>query len=255
MSNTTPGPNFNPYSAPAVAVEANPQQPWIQLAQYRTVRLGLQLIYYSIAAMAGFMILLLVSSIFLGAGNLISAVLVGLGFIVAALVSVIGFCMCAACPNPNEKTLAFSSILCLMINVAGTLLSSLLPVFAVNEPLLVFSAVVSIAGSIANFVGSILFCLLLKRIGSNISSDPMKRNAQSALNWFLVLTCFVVLFVAGAFFLGTMFAGGGRPGGIEIFIGIFALVMIVLGLITFFKFLSMLRTGINELDSSRHAQT
>lgn len=253
MSNTNPDPDFNPYSAPAVVAEASQPQLLIQLEQYRTVRFGLQLIYYSIAAVAILMILLVVSTaIGFGGVTLIFTIVSGMGIFVAALVSIVGFCMCAACPNPNEKTLAFSSILCLMINVAGTLLSNLMPVFAVNETLLIFSGVASAVGSIANFAGSILFCLLLKRIGSNISSDSLKRNSQRALIWFLVLIGIIIFFVVGTSLFGAI--GRGWVGA-EALLVIFGLTLIVSGLITFFKFLSMLRTGIDELKLNRHAQT
>ena len=127
-----------------------------------------------------------------------------------------------------------------------------MPVFAVNETLLIFSGVASAVGSIANFAGSILFCLLLKRIGSNISSDSLKRNSQRALIWFLVLIGIIIFFVVGASLFGAI--GRGWVGA-EALLVIFGLTLIVSGLITLFVFLSMLRTGIDELKLNRHAQT
>lgn len=257
MSNPAPD-QLNPFSAPTVPAAAPLSQPRVHLAQYGTVRLGLQLIYYSIAAMVGLFVLMLVftfAGIASGEMGLLAAIagFVGLGIIAAGLASLVGFCMCGACPNPNERTLAFIAIFCFVAYVAAAVLSSITPIIAQTEAGSFVSMLISAIGNIASIVCTIMFCLLLKRVGKNISSQSLERKSQNALISFLVFLGFCCLGIAGMFAIGT-FSGQGMPIGLEFYAGMFGLIMAALGLITLFYFLAMLRTGINELRPIQHVQ-
>ena len=257
MSNQIPAqPEFNPYSTPAVDTSQNIPFSEMQLGQYATVRTGLKLIYYSIAAVAIIAIVItfigLASAGFMaqsvnagvGAAELgFAGVLFagGTGILIAGITSIIGFCMCATCPNPNEKTLAIVSIVAFFISFGVSILSGILEAAGAGLSAIVALPIVS---NIAQIVFMVTFCLLLKRIGSNISSAPLERRSKSALVWFgLLVSTMVVGFIAMVVILPfapdrDVFAIGAVIPGLAI---------IVLGLGTLFQSLAMLRLGIVEL--------
>ena len=262
MSSQLPAqPEFNPYSTPAVDTSQNIPFSEMQLGQYATVRTGLKLIYYSIAAVAIIAIVItfvgLASAGFMaqsvnagvGAAELgFAGVLFagGTGIFIAGITSIIGFCMCATCPNPNEKTLAIVSIVAFFISFGVSILSGILEAAGAGLSTIVALPIVAlpIVSNIAQIVFMVTFCLLLKRIGSNISSAPLERRSKSALVWFgLLVSTMVVGFIAMVVILPfapdrDVFAIGAVIPGLAI---------IVLGLGTLFQSLAMLRLGIVEL--------
>lgn len=263
MSSPEPDQNLNPFSAPAVAATGNPDQPQTSLGQYSTVRMGLRLMYYSIAAIALLVIFMVVITfasfgLMSGGGNgpglsLFGAIgLLSLGMIGAFLASLVGICMCGTCPNPNEKTLALTSIVCFFLYVGSSISGRfVLSLFDVQFAAILLT-VTRGGGSLASIVGSITFCLLLKRIGKNISSQRMMKTAHNALVWFVILIVSVFVGATLMWVVEISRANSMRPdpGFAFLFLGIFAIV----GLVSFFLYLAMLRAGINELDPNRDVE-
>jgi len=261
MNNPESDQNVNPFSAPTVAATVNPDQPKIHVGQYSKVRIGLKLMYYSIAAMALLvilMVLLTFTSIGMmsGRGNgpgmsLFGAMgLMSLGMVGAFLASLVGICMCGSCPNPNEKGLAITSIICFFVYVGSTIFGRFILNLVDVETAMMFFGLNRGAGHLASIVGSVTFCLLLKRIGKNISSQKMIKSAHSALIWFGVL-------IGGGFFgailmftatVATSRGNGTNPTFAIIFVGVF----LVVGLGSLFQYLAMLRAGIDELKPDSH---
>jgi hypothetical protein len=269
MSNLSEKPAINPFATPDVHSFAKPQFPDVDLRQYASVRSGLQFIYYSVFALILIMILGVVLLGLLGmysaapnsgGNNAIATTagvimtLFGLGILTTLIASFIGLCRCTSCPNPNEKTLAITSVLGTVFYFIGSILSVLGGVGPVSQPVAIASVAGSLLGPVALFVGTIAFCLFLKRIGSNISSRRMKRSSHAALIWFILLNLVSAL---GFLLLGVLifFAIGARPGGppstagpaMVMFTIPFLIAVVVLGFGTMFQFLSMLVNAIHEL--------
>ena len=256
MSTPAPDQDFNPFSAPAVAAKVAPNQPGYHLPQYGTVRLGLQLIYYSIAGIALLMILILAIT-FVGGpflGGMLGVMASGLLIYSGGIALFIGFCMCGACPNPNEKTLAFTSIFCFLLYFGASIFGEVPLTMSRGAAGAILSAAMQMIGGLAGLASSITFCLLLKRIGKNISSPLMEKSAQSAMIWFSVLVGGVVVFAfgAGAFAADNTNGTSIISGSFELFGFLFAVAFFFVGLGTFFKYLAMLRSGIKELNPNRN---
>ena len=255
MSTPAPDQDFNPFSAPAVAAKVAPNQPGYHLPQYGTVRLGLQLIYYSIAGIALLMILILAIT-FVGGpflGGMLGVMASGLLIFSGGIALFTGFCMCGACPNPNEKTLAFTSIFCFLLYFGASIFGEVPLTMSRGAAGAILSAALQIIGGLASIACSITFCLLLKRIGKNISSRSMERSAQSAMIWFCILIAGTVVFAFGAGVFAAVNANGANPPtGFELGGILFALGFFIVGLGTFFKYLAMLRSGIKELNPNRN---
>ena len=180
----------NPFASPTVATAANIPSEKTHLQQYSTVRTGLQLTYYSIAAIAVALILVVAVSVFnfngqaeLGTMFFGTMALFTLIVFVAGAASLVGFCMCAASPHPKERQLAFISIAGFICYIAASIASAVME--GGGFPGMV--QILSLAGTIANVVSTITFCLLLKRIGKNISKPKMAKAAHSAMLWYISL--------------------------------------------------------------------
>jgi len=259
-------PEFNPFSAPAsVETASNAPKLTIPLIGYSTVRRGLQLIYYSIAAMA----LMVISMLLMGLAGIFmsnSSVsgfeasgmaifgLFGLTVIGAMLAYLVGICMCCASPNPNEKGLAVSACICFFANIGASVLQQVLAFVSTDETVFILIAIVSNLGSLAGVASTILFCLLLKKIGTNIGSQLLEQASKSALNWFFLLIGVAIVGVVAM--IGFAFLGG--TGGMRTNAGagvliVFGLGFLFLGLGSFFKYLAMIRTGIDELKPPSNA--
>ena len=264
MSTPAPDQDFNPFSAPAVAAKVAPNQPGYHLPQYSIVRLGLQLIYYSFVGIALLMILIVAVTFVsfqiaapgrgpMWGGMFGVMTMMGLGIFAAGIVSFTGFCMCGACPNPNEKTLAFTSIFCFLLYFGASIFGEVPLTMSRGAAGAILSAALQIIGGLASIACSITFCLLLKRIGKNISSRSMERSAQSAMIWFCILIAGTVVFAFGAGVFAAVNANGANPPtGFELGGILFALGFFIVGLGTFFKYLAMLRSGIKELNPNRN---
>lgn len=259
MSNATPDQDYNPFSAPAVAAKANPNHlPNIHLTQYNVVRIGLQMIYYSIVAIVLLVILMIALMTISfqtarGGGpglGTFGDIAIVLGFFVAGIASFIGFCLCAACPNANEKTLALTSIFCFLLYVGASIFGGFPLAITSGLAGVILAASIQIIGGLASIACSITFCLLLKRIGKNISSQLMEKAAHSAMIWFCVLIGSAVVFGFGVGALAT--ANGPDIPGFELIGFVFAVAFFIVGLGTFFKYLAMLRSGINELKPNKN---
>ena len=247
---------YNPYSAPAVAGSQIVNDKGIDLNRYATVRSGLQLIYYSVAAIAGFTIFFMVFGLF-GAtsvtpGNanstspfllILPMLILGLAFLVAALAMFIGFCMCAACPMPDEKTRAYLTIgafvLSFLVSFGVGFIQSLHPGISI---------MLSLVAQIPIAISTTAFCLLLMRIGKNILSDNLKRQSARSLGW-LALT--MGTFLTGFLALAVNSNLGNYLNFSLISVIPWTIAMVVLSLGTFFQFLHMIRTGIIELKPQR----
>ncbi|QEG24195.1 hypothetical protein [Mariniblastus fucicola] len=261
MSEPLPEKDFNPFATPAIATPADNFQPVIDLARYSTVRIGLQLIYYSVAALALMVISLVVLSFVVGGMQtsgpggpppvaIITILILGLGFVIPSVTALVGFCMCAACPHPNEKSLAVMSIIAFFLNFAAAFLGGL-AAGGINVGAL--STLISLIGNMAGIACLVFFCLLLKRIGKNIGSELMQKNSKSTLGWFIT---FIVVGIGGSFAVGVLayaFASSRGLSGFSMLAIPLATGMLVLSLGTFFKFLSMLRSSIKELSPRTNA--
>ena len=243
----------NPFASPGVATTSEQFAAAVgySLQQYATVRTGLKMIYYSIATLAAIVILGIIFS-FIGVSNgpeMVAARLVvmavGIAALVAMLMLIVGFCMTLGTPRSDEKTLAIISVVCFFVSIGLFLLST----FLLGGMGAVF---LSLGTNLLNVVSTILFCLFLKRVGRNISSSRLEKSARSTLVWYGI---FFVVCIVGAAMMWLSFAsvspspnaGRGVPSTLTWLPLIFGLVMVVVALTTLFKYLAMLRTGIDEL--------
>lgn len=240
----------NPYSTPTVTSKVA-QSEVISVEQYSTVRRGFQLIYYSVAVIAGMVVLLVVLSL-LGSGmsptnsSASSSVVVGafalfgLTVVAAGLAMLVGFCMCAACPNPNEKTKAavflVSFFLGMILGIASGVLEEFQPVSAM---------ICEWLSSLLNVVSTVAFCLFVMQIGTNISSKNLYKSSKSALTWYGVLIGGALAFVAVTIAIAA--SGSQAVDSSFMIVTPLAGILAVIGLGAFFKFLSMIRSGIVEL--------
>jgi hypothetical protein len=247
MNDTSP--QTNPYSTPAVTPQVVHRETTV-LEQYSLVRRGFQLIYYSVAAIAGIVVLMVIVGLLSGAMSPRTVVpssvtvgalaLMGFSFFAAGLVMLVGFLMCAACPNPNEKTKALVSIvsffLALILGIASGVLEDFQPVPAM---------ICEWSSSLLNVVSTVAFCLFAKQIGTNVSSMELQKCSDSALRWYGALIVGGMLFVLVA----ALIAASGFQMADSSFMIVLPLggILLVLALGTFFKFLSMIRSGIIEL--------
>ena len=264
MSNipTPPAPEFNPFATPNVASITNAAVDDVPLQKYSLVRNGLQLVYYSIAAIF-LMAILIVVGAFVGFSSIgpgpngggppngfgflmIAMGLGALGMFGAFIAMFVGFCLCLATPNSNEKPLATISVICLVLSIGLAMASGVLEEFASSALL---AAVLSFIGNILQCVSTIAFCMFIRRVGENISSLSLQRSAKSALTWMGLLYGVALIGGVSVAILGGMSSVSGPSTG-DLFAIImipFGLAMIVLGLGALFTYLAMLRTGINEL--------
>lgn len=258
-------PQSNPFAAPSVAaaesVHPLTAEGMPPLAQYSVVRTGLRLIYYSIATVAGLFVVMMVLGFALsvsgggasmGGGSLFF--LAGIVSLVAMLVMLVGFCMTIACPQSDEKPRAVISVLSFFLAFGISMVGNLFWVrLASPSNMAVASLAVSLCSNLLYLVSSVLFCLLLKRIGRNISSRRLERNARSMLVWYGIL--FVVFIVAGGLMSFTAFTSMGPSGGrsssfarnSQLLGVVGGLAILVVALVVLFKYLAMLRAGIDEL--------
>lgn len=261
MSNT-PDPQFNPFATPGVAVAPSGiASTSLPLQRYSLVRIGLQMVYYSIAAMFLMLILIVAVSLFgfsmlragPGGGPPPGLGLMGLGMglgvlgVIAAFITMlVGFCLCIATPNSNEKPLAIISVVCFFLSFGLGFVGGIFDGPGTET----MSAIFTMVGNISSCASSVVFCMFLKRVGQNITSEVLRKSAHSALIW-ISLTFVVAIFGGGllAILGGTgAFSINRNSEDLLAIIGIpFGLAMIVLGLGTLFSYLAMLRTGINEL--------
>ena len=269
MSSLPEQPEINPFATPGVVARVDPGQSDLDLKQYATVRMGLQFISYSAVAL---ILLTILATILFGmiamyssgpnmGGNdaiqmtaFFTMLLFLVGMLGTTVGSLIGVCMCASCPNPNEKGLAITSVMSIFAYLGISVLSVFSgTVFGVagpgNQSMAVINFVASLLGTVAFTVGTVTFCLLFKRIGANISSERLSKSAHVAMIWFILLNVvsivgFILLVVVAWF----SFANG---PGVMVFFAIVAIplsiVVIAMGFGTLVQFLSMVSNGIQDL--------
>ena len=218
----------------------------ISLSQYKTVRLGLQLIYNSIGVIAGVFLLTIASGISLTlvfgrrGGTIpteIAFAASGVICLIAILAMIVGFCMMLASPNRSERTLAIFAVACGLLSIGGTLADSILawvgfiPAWTGRVDA---GAAIPLLAIVLGSVSAVCFCLLLRRIGQNISSSLLQKNAR----FMLVGIC--IFYSVGIVGVAVML-------GPSSFGRFFAVVIAAVALITFFLFLATVKTAINEL--------
>ena len=210
------------------------------------------MIYYSIATLAVVVILSTVFA-FIGVSNGPEAMAVQAGFRlllglllrIAMLALIVGFCMTLATPRSDEKSLAIISVVCFILSI-GIVFLGFFFVGGAGSPFL------SLGMNLLNVVSAILFCLFLKRVGRNISSLRLEKSARSMLVWYGI---FFVVCIVGAAMMWLSFAsvspspnaGRGASSALRLLPAIFGIVMVGVALTTLFKYLAMLRAGIDEL--------
>lgn len=244
-SNPYAPPRVSPASAPAISAGD------ISLGQYKTVRSGLQMIYYSIGVIAGVCVVFLATAFIFaiatdgpaasGFREIFFAT--GLVCIVTVFVSIVGLCMTLTSPRSDEKFLATTSNVCFFLSILGGGIS-----FGMTGRGESAGMLLMLIATVAATASPIFFCLLLKRIGRNISNSRMQKSARSTLVWHGILfgVC-IVAWVAVLF----LFANRGSSFISISLINLLSLgaYVVILGvaLTTLFKYLAMLRSGISEL--------
>ena len=279
FENGLPEGQANPFVSPTSMAVAEPDhatemtQP---LAQYSRVRRGLQLIYYSIATLAGMFVLMLLVILVLKAtkepgaprdpvaANAFSGIttLCGIVSLVAMVVMVVGFCMTSACPRLGERLRAIISVVCFFLSFSIWIAGNIFLMDRLSPP---DSAAVSLFLALIAFILScasmVLFCLLLERIGRNISNSRLEKIARALLAWYGILL--IVVLVGGGMMSLDVFNNVRTNGTIllsdnaQFLLGsVWGLTTFVIALTVLFKYLAMLRIGIEELavkPLARHA--
>ena len=255
MGNLPSEPEFNPFAAPAIAPTANGALPELRLKQYATVRLGLQLIHYAVTAIATVIVLVFLFSFM---GPVVSrylprqvfmtvAVLFPLGILAAIIVSLVGFCLCTACPNPNEKWLARTMIVCTLICFGASICEIYFGSRYPDPNYVTENRVPLLIACLAIIAAMFMFCFLLKQIGMNISSEAMQKNAHITLVWFgLLIAVSIGIILASATEIAPRFNWPSLVFGL-------ILLTVALTLGTLFQFLSLVRNGIHELRPQPYA--
>ena len=260
MADTSEDDQANPFASPKTATASKPaDHPKIPLEHYAKVRLGLQIVYNSIGILAGVFVLTSASAVFLvftvssTGGSALRTLFfscIGLICLIAMLALIAGFCMTLASPRRDEKTFAITSVVCFFLAIAGAFAGTLLA-WAAGIGL---GALLSLTASVLSNVSAISFCLLLKRIGRNIASFRLQVSARSMLVWygifFTIGVTGLIVMLLSSFQLRR--ATGPQNSSSEIvfidwFGTVFGFAIFIVALVNLFKYLAMLRTGINEL--------
>ena len=254
---------LNPYASPRtspvnVAVDATSE---VSLIAYTTVRTGLKMMYYSNGTLAGIAVLLVVSGFVLDYGGdpvrsgfpsiLLASVLMSL---ITTLVLIVGFFMTMASPRPDEKFFAITSVLCFCLSIGTAIVGSGLMRGAGG----IVGALLVLGSIIPSNASAIAFCLLLKRVGRNISSSRMQKSARLMLVWYGIF--FVVCTVGGIALMIIVFQPNptGQPRfsyNSGLFVVVSGLLMGNVALITLFVYLAMLRNAIKELKIQQDSAT
>ena len=271
FENGLPEGQANPFAFPAsmAVAESDPAAEMKPpLAQYSKVRRSLQLIYYSIATLAGMLVLLLLvvfvliaigepegpsdsvaASAFRGFTNLC-----GIVSLIAIVVMLVGFCMTIACPRPDERLRAISSVVCFFLSasilIAGNIfmMDQLYPPDSATAYLFL-----SFVACILSFASAFLFCMLLERIGRNISSSRLEKIAGSLLVWYVILL--IVVLVGGGIMSFDVFNNDRAnrtnllSDNAQLLLGpVWVLATFGIALTVLLKSLAMLTIGIEELE-------
>jgi len=259
MSENLNEPVTNPFAAPSVDAISGTLPVDLPLHKYSTVRTGLNLIYYSVAA-AAILFILMIPLAFVAVdsgGSGLPTALIGIAFLAVAfgivLAIVVGACLCLACPNRNEKRFAIASVVLLFFCLGVTLLGGIfLRSFTPTAHVTFF--LLRVASQIASIAGMFTFCLMLKRIGQNISSQRLQKSTQVTMAWLGILICVGVVGFGILMFLVAGSSGTQGVGSLRMLMIPFSLAMLVLTLGSLFLYLAMLRNGINELTINKPQQ-
>jgi MFS family permease len=261
----------NPYEAPTILVGNAGKTHALDKqvhSEYKLVRLGLRLFYYSIVILIASVIIMTLG-VFVLAGSFdpfddngsvwffIPIILLG---IAALLMTLVGYCLCIAAPRRNEKSMAISMLVSQFLVIALTIASSMLFVVpevmnglesdeaTTNSPFLSepssatnAEAIFDLIGNVLSIASSFCFVIFCKRIGKNVDDAKLIKDAQSAFNWYVVLAVFTAIFFVG---LATLMLNPTEMSTITMVL--FALFAII-GLGAFFKMVTMLQTAIKAL--------
>ena len=239
--------------------------------EYKMVRLGLQLFYYSLLAMIGGGLLVIFGTTVLalvsGFGAMESLLLLlpfGILCVASMLLMLVGYCMCVAAPRPNERNMAIWMLVTQFLGIALAVVSALIvsvpsdfemaldPTIvsetqAISEAetsLLGVESIFDLLGNVLTIISSFCFVFFCKRIGQNVGSDKLVKDSLSTLYWYIAMTVCTGIFVAATPLLMT------SPDDW----GVVTLVLIVLfataGLGSFFKMVMMLQAAIKTLGPS-----
>ena len=178
----------NPFSPPRTLAASEVGE--ISLGQYKTVRLGLQMILISIGIFVGFFVLAMFSASLFALASRSSgtgvprvfATFCGLMLLAWLLTFVGGFFMTLASPRANEKPIAIASVTCFLLAIGAAFVGAGMTWFAGEDAELFLY----IGASILSNISTICFCLLLRRIGQNISSSNLENSAYSMLVWYAI---------------------------------------------------------------------
>ena len=145
--------------------------------------------------------------------------------------------MTLASPQPDEKPLAIGSVACFILSIGGTFVGTGLNWFVGggNAEVFLYTA----AGILSN-ISTICFCLLLRRIGRNISSSSLEKAAYSMLVWYEIF--FAICIGAGVAVAMSSF----QSAALWLWVSS-SIAIVIVALIILLKYLAMLRSGITEL--------
>ena len=271
FENGLPEGQANPFASPAsmAVAESDPAAEMMPpLAQYSKVRRSLELIYYSIATLAGMLVLLLLvvfvliaigapkgpsdsvaASAFRGFTNLC-----GIVSLIAIMVMLVGFCMTSACPRPDERLRAISSVVCFFLSVSILIAGNIFMMDQLYPPDSATAYLfLSLVACILSFASAFLFCMLLERIGRNISSSRLEKIARSLLVWYVILL--IVVLVGGGIMSFDVFNNDRAnrtnllSDNAQLLLGpVWVLATFGIALTVLLKSLAMLTIGIEELE-------
>jgi len=258
-------PEDNPYQAPAPSVTRERSSDPYGLGAYRSVRTGLQMIYYGLTILLIGALLFVVSSVALGfslGANTtgmrnempgILMILFGLFIVVCALVILVGFLICLTSPESNEKSKIGIALGC---QVGGFILSFVGGYFSATtaqsgdlSSAVGIQLVCSLGGQILGILGSVFFILFCKQVAMNIGGYRFQDASKSALTWLFITVGMLVFYFVALLVVGSAAAGSGsREAAAAVgFVGLLGLPLLVFGIISLVKQLIMLRTGVEEL--------
>ena len=184
MTDISKGTQNNPFASPTSHPLRNTVE--VPLSKYSIVRIGLQIIYYSIVTLTAVIALMFLSAmLFESARGDPAALKYRQVFFISIFISqlvmlvmIVGFCLVLGSPRSDEKSFAIASVVCFFLSIGGVV-GNMFITRDGGEP----GILLPIGSCLLITASAIEFCLLLKRIGRNISSSILEQSARSMLFW------------------------------------------------------------------------
>jgi len=239
--------DLNPYRTPTV-VDLTQGDLWLT-AELKRVRAGLLFVYYGIVAMLLSVLAAPLLGVLLGAGGMglgggiAMGILFAIGFFGGSIAIFVGQVMCIAVPvESGAKSMAMAAVFTQCGGFLLTFGSTTLLFVAAAPAAEVGEAIGQSVGSIIQLISMIagvasffLFVIFLRRLNEFTGSVSLAASAASVLRLMIAIVGLYLLTMALVLYpmIGDAASGASMIGGV------FAIIMVIAGLVTFIKYANL----------------